>query len=152
MPQQLWTLINGSPFVYPLQSGKLRVDHQTDAGTQSQTYDPVDGKVTFTPAVKTTYYLAFRADDAQPWCPVGRIIVVDLVDATENQLRTELENVNSRIKDAQDSLIMYQDSDPSGSSSMRMTLNRLNDLRAKLEVRLADYYRRQTGGLPMRFA
>ena len=68
------------------------------------------------------------------------------------RMKTELALVNDRISTAQDSLIQFQFTDPSGTTATRMTLRRLIETRASLEARLANYERALRSDPPVRFS
>ena len=133
-------------------SAQLRADWQVGGVTQTETVDAVSGEIAFAPSAAGTYYLATRTDATTDWCRYGILEVVALVDLTYEQMKTELANVNSRIATAQDSLIQYQVTDPSGTAVTRMTLSALMRTRGNLEARLANYERAARGDPPVRFS
>lgn len=147
-------IIVGNSLVLTLPTGhELRADWRDANGdVQSSTVTAADGRATFAPSITGNYYLATREAANCPWERYGLLEVVDLVDATYERLRDELDSVNKRIQDSQTSLIQYQVSDPSGTAATRMDLNRMMRLRGMLEARLANYERAARGESPVRFS
>ena len=154
MPLARHEILLGNTFRLELPEGSgLRLDWMDAAGARQTFTGHVDGgEVSYMPAEAGTYYLATRDDADSDWCRYGVLSVVELIDATEEQLVRELANINALIADSQNELVQFQQTDPSGTAVTRIRLDGLMRLRGKVEVRLTDYRRIRQGRLPVRLS
>ena len=153
MALERFELIEGSTLTLALPDGcQLRADWQSGGATQSATVTASGGEAEFTPEATGNYYLAIRGSDTENWRRYGKLEVVPLVDLDYERMLTELASVNSRITEAQDSLIQYEFTDPSGTAAKRVTLGMLMRTRGMLEARIANYERALEGAPPVRWS
>ena len=150
-----YQIINGDSLELVLTTGHaMRADWNESGATQSQTVTAAAGKVTFTPSAIGSYYLATREDATKPWCRIGMLEVVTLVDSTYERLKAELANVNAMLESAPTAkeLIQNEVTDPSGTAVKRMNISQLTRYRGVLEARLANYERAAQGRPPVRWS
>ena len=153
MALESFEIIEGGSLELSLPTGhQLRADWVAAGVTQTETITAAADTATFTPAATGCFYLAIREDTADNWCRYGSLEVIPLVDLDHERMKTELALVNDRISTAQDSLIQFQFTDPSGTAATRMKISELVRTRASLEARLANYERALRGDPPVRFS
>ena len=151
-----YQIIDGDSLELELTTGhSMRADRRVVGGAkESHTVTSAAGRVVFTPAVLGNYYLAVREDATKPWCRIGMLEVVSLVDSTYEGLKVELENVNALLENAETAkeLIQNEITDPSGTAIKRMNISQLTRHRGVLEARLANYERAAQGRPPVRWS
>ena len=150
-----YQIINGDSLELVLTTGHtMRADWMDGGATQSATVTAANDRVTFTPSAIGSYYLATREDATKPWCRIGMLEVVTLVDSTYEGLKAELANVNAMLESAPTAkeLIQNEVTDPSGTAVKRMNISQLTRYRGVLEARLANYERAAQGRPPVRWS
>jgi len=148
-----YSVLLGNTFRLELETGhQLRAAFMSGTTTTNTDVTATDGEASFEPAAVGRYYLATREDSTSDWCRIGALDVEALVDETEERLVSELAGVNTLIEESRNDLVNFQQSDPSGTQVIRMTLRRLMETRGVLEARLADHRRRKRGRMPLALA
>ena len=148
-----YEIILGNSLELSLPAGhELRADWSMGGVTDTATVTSANGAVVFAPSAIGNYYLATRTAAAEPWCRIGTLEVVALVDQTYEGMLAELAALNTQIADSAAAFTQFQESDPSGTAVTRMTYNRMLEARAKLEARVANYERAAQGLSPVRWS
>lgn len=150
MDLRYFECIVGNTLRVPLADGhQLRVDWRDGTTLRTMTGDVSGGYAMFQPTAAGNYYLAVREDSTADWQRYGVLESVDLIDATREQMISEIDAINEHITALEG--VQFQVTDPSGTAVTRMTLNRLLEARGRLEARLALYETGQAGRPPLRF-